>query len=685
MPSKSKNNKTPWFGCRSNSSARPLSGWRIIATLAALFIAVLISSPAWTDVSPNGEVAGLKGKYADVNGIRTRYYEMGQGEPMVLVHGEGWSGHSSANFWSKNIPGLAKRFHVFALDRVGSGMSDNPKKDSDYTVQGDTEFLYQFIRTLKIGPVHLVGQSHGAGLAFFLSVEHPEIVRTVIIVDTSTAAPETPAYSPDPLAKCPRQPEFDFWKCRLQALSNPGTFDDEFFEAGKYMASLPKSAEAGAKAKAAEKLPLNVEFNEWRKLVHDNVKLSGFLPMPVLVYWGRNDMAAPIERGRELFDIIAAQNPKAKMFVVNRGGHFNFREYPEEFNHNIIHYIDSVEHPAEPVMAKAKQPSDAPSPNGDINGLKSSFVDVNGVRTRYYEMGQGEPMVLLHGGGFSGGSSANAWSKNVAELAAHYHVFAIDKLASGMTDNPKDDKDYNIQGEIDHAYGFIQTLKLGKVHIVGQSRGSELALFLALEHPDAVRTIVLCDTSAALPPATFTRPMALAHCSGESRQGQDNGSCGENAQTFTYAQLNDTAFVDATFGDDYWASANYMRGLPKAKLTAAKMKAGAGAPLAEDGSGGGKIIEWKTDKVNLIKTQAILQMPILIYWGRNDPVANWSLGWQLFDALAQQDAKVRFLTVNKAGHFHFREYPEDFDSNVFNFIDYWEHQPESTASRGENR
>ena len=677
MASKQQDDGTRSFVRGPGSSTKVVAGLLRISTVAALFLVTFLSVPARANVAPNGEVAGLKAKFTDVNGLRMRYYEMGQGEPMVLVHGEGWSGHSSANFWSKNIPGLAKRFHVYALDRVGSGMSDNPKKDTDYTLQGDMEYLYQFIQALKLGPVHLVGQSHGGGLAFFLSVEHPEIVRTVIIVDTSTAAPETPPYRPDPLAKCPKQPEFDFWKCRVQALANPGTFDDEFFEAAKYMASLPKSAEAGAKAKAAEKLPLNMEFNDWRKLVHDNVKLSGFLPMPVLVYWGRNDMSAPIERGKQLFDIIAAQNTKAKMFVVNKGGHYSFREYPEEFNNNVIHYIDSVEHPAEPTMTAAKQPAGAPSPNGEINGLKASFVDVNGVRTRYYEMGQGEPMVLLHGGGFSGSSSANAWSRNVAGLAAHYLVFAIDKLASGLTDNPKDDKNYNIQGEIDHMYGFIQTLKLGKVHVVGQSRGSELALFFAVEHPDTVRTIVLCDTSAALPPAPFTRPMALAHCSGESRQGQDNGNCGENAQTFTYAQSNDRAFVDATFGDEFWASANYMRGLPKSQVTAAKMKAGAGAPLAEDGN---EIVQWKTEMVNRIKNEAILQMPILIYWGRNDPVANWSLGWQLYDSIAQKDAKVRLLTVNKAGHFHFREYPEDFNSNVFTFIDYWDHQSESVMS-----
>ena len=47
-------------------------------------------------VSPNAEVAGLKAKFIDVQGVRTRYYEYGQGEPLVLVHGGGRGTTSSS-------------------------------------------------------------------------------------------------------------------------------------------------------------------------------------------------------------------------------------------------------------------------------------------------------------------------------------------------------------------------------------------------------------------------------------------------------------------------------------------------------------------------------------------------------------------------------------------------------------
>ena len=67
-------------------------------------------------------------------------------------------------------------------------------------------------------------------------------------------------------------------------------------------------------------------------------------------------------------------------------------------------------------------------------------------------------------------------------------------------------------------------------------------------------------------------------------------------------------------------------------------------------------------------------MPVLLYWGRNDPSAMIGNGWALFDVLGAKNPRVRMITVNDAGHFHFREYPDEFNYNVIKFIDYWEHQ-----------
>jgi 2-hydroxy-6-oxonona-2,4-dienedioate hydrolase len=321
-------------------------------SVAFALLAVLFSAPARGAVTANGEIAGLKAKFVDVNGIRTRYYEMGQGEPIVLVHGGGWSGHSSANVWSKNIPGLAKRFHVYALDKIGSGMTDNPKDNKDYNLQGEIDHLYQFILTLKLGKVHLVGSAHGGGDILFLALQHPDVVKSLVISDSMTAAPVGQlTYPAEVLAKCPKEPDWEEWKCRIQAISSHPelAFDDEYFEGGKYMANLPKARETAAKVKAGAGAPLfdmrpNSSFPEWKTKWLDRVKDEGILQVPVLLYWGRNDPSATIQNGWGLFDVLGEKNPRVRMIIVNKAGHFHFREYPEEFNHNVIHFLRSWEH-----------------------------------------------------------------------------------------------------------------------------------------------------------------------------------------------------------------------------------------------------------------------------------------------------------------------------------------------------
>ncbi len=328
------------------SESRACGGPLVALAAAAMLFFAIPAVRAQTPppgVSPTGSLGGLEAKFVDVKGVKTRYYEAGQGEPMVLVHGEGFSGHSSANTWVKNIPGLATRFHVFAVDKLASGMTGNPIDDKDLNIQGEVEHMYQFIQAMKLGRVHLVGQSRGGGCVFFLAVAHPEIVRTLVIVDTNTASPNTgPTTREEALAPCPREPDCAEWACRLRAISfKPDVaFDDLFFKTGCYMASLPKSQETVKKLKAGAGEPLRSQFEEWKKAVHERVKSQAILTMPILLYWGKNDPSAMLRNGLALLDVVTAKNPNVRMIIANDSGHFHYREHPEEWNQNVVNFVD---------------------------------------------------------------------------------------------------------------------------------------------------------------------------------------------------------------------------------------------------------------------------------------------------------------------------------------------------------
>ena len=92
------------------------------------------------------------------------------------------------------------------------------------------------------------------------------------------------------------------------------------------------------------------------------------------------------------------------------------------------------------------------------------WVDVDGIRTRYFEAGSGRRVVLVHGGtkgDSSGGANAEDFHLNFAELAKKFHVISVDRLGQGYTDNPKRDEDWTMAASVRHFAGFLKALGQG--------------------------------------------------------------------------------------------------------------------------------------------------------------------------------------------------------------------------------
>ena len=125
-------------------------------------------------------------------------------------------------------------------------------------------------------------------------------------------------------------------------------------------------------------------------------------------------------------------------------------------------------------------------------------VDVHGLRVALRRRGQGEPVLLVHGGM----SDSREWTPQVEDLARDYDVIAVDVLGCGGSADPPEDF-----GPADHAHllaGTLEALGVSSAHVIGQSLGSVLALALYREHPRSVRSLVLAGAYAgwagSLPP-----------------------------------------------------------------------------------------------------------------------------------------------------------------------------------------
>ena len=114
--------------------------------------------------------------YVELPSVRTWYDERGEGEPLVLLHG----GVVDARFFDQNIGPLAERFHVFALDLRGHGHTADV--DGPFSYESFAQDTIEFLEAVVHGPAHLVGHSVGAGVALFVALRRPDLVRRLVLI-----------------------------------------------------------------------------------------------------------------------------------------------------------------------------------------------------------------------------------------------------------------------------------------------------------------------------------------------------------------------------------------------------------------------------------------------------------------------------------------------------------------------
>jgi pimeloyl-ACP methyl ester carboxylesterase len=136
---------------------------------------------------------------------------------------------------------------------------------------------------------------------------------------------------------------------------------------------------------------------------------------------------------------------------------------------------------------------------------QDKFVTVHGLPLHYVEWGQpgNPPLVLLHG--FQ--SHAHTWDTFSAAMATTYHVLALDQRGHGDTAWAPEG-DYAPEAFIRDIVGFMDTLNLAPVLLVGHSMGGRHAAMVAADYPAKGRKLVIVDTPAELPPALLA---ALTH------------------------------------------------------------------------------------------------------------------------------------------------------------------------------
>ncbi len=282
-------------------------------------------------------------KFLDLGGTKTRYFDKGHGEPLVLIHGGSYGFYATSMDWDTVFDSLSKSFRAIAFDKLGQGYTDNPKKDSDYRIAGTYNHTNDLVNALNLKNIHIVGHSRGAYPAARLAMERPDLVKSLIIVDSGTMmwTHNNWYHEVDERAdKINNVPEKLKYILGANCFTK-GHISGEWLEDVKEVYSLPKCQEAFAKH-ASIFSDFEDDLGKWQQQFHGDIR-NRKLKKPVLIVWGYNDPSSPMHTvGQNVMKLFFSNLPHTQMKIINRAGHYCYRDQPDIFVKSLTEFIRSL-------------------------------------------------------------------------------------------------------------------------------------------------------------------------------------------------------------------------------------------------------------------------------------------------------------------------------------------------------
>jgi pimeloyl-ACP methyl ester carboxylesterase len=117
-----------------------------------------------------------------------------------------------------------------------------------------------------------------------------------------------------------------------------------------------------------------------------------------------------------------------------------------------------------------------------------THIEANELKIYYEAYGEGEPLLLIHGGT----ATSQSWASHLPAFTERFRVFAPDSRGHGRTDNPTGDLGYRVMA--DDVAALIGALGLQRPLVLGYSDGGQIALELGIRYPGLARALVLGGT-----------------------------------------------------------------------------------------------------------------------------------------------------------------------------------------------
>ena len=292
---------------------------------------------------PVGEDRGeslVSDRRVRVDGVDLQYLEAGSGPPLLLLHGH----EQSATSWRWVIPVLARTHRVLALSLPGHGKSA-PAVGGYAPGRDLAPLVADFLDTLGVGSLHVVGNSVGGAVALRMALADPARVRTLTLVDSAGLGREvnpllalnTLPFIGELAIMMARMPGGDMGRTSMSTamlFAQPSRVPAEFFTEQHALGRRPGQLEAStAMARAL------FDTNGQREVLLDQLPT---LTMPTLVVWGGCDYVLPPSQAQAAVDRL----PHGRLALLADCGHLPHVECPDRFATVLSEWLAEYPDPA---------------------------------------------------------------------------------------------------------------------------------------------------------------------------------------------------------------------------------------------------------------------------------------------------------------------------------------------------
>ncbi len=259
-----------------------------------------------------------------------------------------------------------------------------------------------------------------------------------------------------------------------------------------------------------------------------------------------------------------------------------------------------------------------------MNNIQGKNIKVDGLNVHYYTAGQGEPLVVIHGGG----GDARTWWKNITELSEKYTIYAPDLPGYGGSQPLAGD--YYIP-ELSRFLGsFASNLGLERFYLVGHSMGGGVALDYALKSPHKIKKLVLVSSLCLGREIAFwVRLLSIP-------------ALLRSLGALTIAVLKSIKWLAEQLNP-----AEFIMPLSPASMTV-----------------GGNITTFKQQSMVLEDRLSEVTVPTLLVWGSKDPIVPVKHAYQAAKVIPDCQVKV----FENRGHNVHRDEVKQFSSTLTGFL-----------------